>query len=85
MPAFSIKDEIMIQTTIKLHSSELNENLLIALQKLFADKTIRIDVTEMDDTEYLNSSPANRDHLLRVMQEIEAGESLVSVDMDDYS
>ena len=75
----------MIQTTIKLHSSELNENLLIALQKLFADKTIRIDVTEMDDTEYLNSSPANRDHLLRVMQEIEAGESLVSVDMDDYS
>ena len=74
----------MLQTTIKLHSSELNEKFLAALQQMFADKVIRIEVTEIDETEYLNSSTANREHLLPVMKEIDAGENLVSVKVAAY-
>ena len=70
-----------MQTTYQLHSSELNENFIIAIQHLFADKNIKIVVTEMDETTYLSSSSVNHEHLMQVIQDIEAGVNLQEVDI----
>ncbi len=54
---------------------------------MFANRQIQIEVTtldEMDETEYLDSSEANREYLLRAIADVEAGAELIAVDMDDY-
>ncbi len=74
-----------MQTTYQLHSSELNENFIIAIRHLFADKNIKIVVTEMDETTYLSSSSVNHEHLMQVIQDIEAGVNLQEVDIEAYA
>ena len=74
-----------MQTTYELHSSELNEKFIIAIKQLFADKNIQIVVTELDDTAYLSSSTANHEHLMQVIQDIEAGENLHEIDLEAYT
>lgn len=76
--------------TVKLHSDQLDQKFLTGLRQMFADRLIQIEVKtldeidEMDETVYLNRSPANRDYLLRAIADVEAGVDLVSVDMDQY-
>jgi PHD/YefM family antitoxin component YafN of YafNO toxin-antitoxin module len=41
---------------------------------------VEIEVSEVDETAYLLRSPANRDHLCRVIREVEAGTNLVKPD-----
>lgn len=74
-----------MQTTYELHSSELNEKFIITIKQLFADKNIQIIVTELDDTAYLSSSTANHEHLMQVIQDIEAGKNLHEIDLEAYT
>ena len=75
----------MMHTTYQLHSSELDENFVAAIKHLFVDKNIRIVVTEVDESAYLSSSEANHEHLLKVIQDIEAGKNLQEVDIEAYA
>jgi len=75
----------MMHTSYQLHSSELNESFVVAIRHLFADKNIRIVVTELDESAYLSSSEENHEHLLKVIQDIEAGKNLQEVDIEAYA
>lgn len=78
---------MMMNMTVTLHSDQLDQQFLIGLRQMFANRQIQIEVTtldEMDETEYLDSSEANREYLLRAIADVEAGAELIAVDMDDY-
>ena len=72
-------------TTYQLHSSELDEKFIVAIKHLFADKNIRIVVSELDETAYLASSSANHEHLMKVIEDIETGKNLREVDIEEYA
>lgn len=74
-----------MNTTYQLHSSELDNNFIVAIKHLFADKNIQIVVTELDESAYLSSSHANHQHLMQVIRDIEAGENLYEVDIESYA
>lgn len=74
-----------MHTTYQLHSSELDEKFLETIKQRFVGKNIKIVITELDDTSYLSASAANHDHLMKVIKEIDAGENLKAVDLEEYS
>ena len=74
-------------STYRLNADELDTHFLDALKTLFQNKTIEIVVTdvsdsEMDETEYLLSSDANRLRLLSAIENVKANRDLVTVDLD---
>ncbi len=61
-------------TTIELNATELNINLLEALKSMFQGQRIRLTVdVEMDETEYLNKSEANRLVLEKSIAQLRSG------------
>lgn len=76
-------------TLYKLNADELDDRFLESLKAQFQHKTIEISVCEAeqsseDETAYLLKSPANREHLLATIANVEAGSNLVSVDLADW-
>ena len=76
-------------TLYKLNADELDSRFLESLKAQFQHKLIEISVCEAeesseDETAYLLKSPANRDHLLAAIANVEAGDNLVSVDIADW-
>lgn len=71
-------------TTFHLDTtSELNTDFLKAIKTLFKNQRISVTVeAEMDETEYLMSSEANRLFLEKSMNQIKNGE-IVKVKFDD--
>lgn len=59
-----------MQTIYRLNARELDDQFLEALRTLFVDKEIEIIVTELDETTYLLSSPANRKRLLEAAEAV---------------
>ncbi len=71
-------------TTFHIKADELDESFLKALKTMFKKKYISIVVEEdMDETEYLLSSPANRRMLERNLKNAEAG-NVKEVNLDKY-
>ena len=75
-------------TTYRIHADELNGQFLKALKALFKNKQLEITVCEAseveeDETAYLMSTPANHEHLMRAIANINKRENLVSVSLDD--
>ena len=59
----------------RLNANQLDIKFLNSLKALFKDKTISIIVEEeMDETEYLLASEANRDMLLKSLEQAEKSE-----------
>ena len=70
-------------TTFHVEASELDSNFLKKIQSLFEDKKLIITVEEdMDTTDYLLSSEANRERLKQSIQEAKDGK-LISVSVED--
>jgi len=68
-------------TTYHLSANDLSVDFLKSLKSMYKGKTISITVEpEMDETEYLLSSDANRKMLLESIKQVENGE-LVKVDI----
>lgn len=87
-----------MQSVYRLHSDELDERLLNSIKLLFEDKMIEIKITdvsrsvqngnghtayEMDETDYLLSSSANRKRLLEAVENVKNGTNLVVVNLAD--
>ncbi len=68
-----------------LTEKDLNENFFQSLKAFVkGKKNIRIEIgEELDTTEYLMSSEANRKILQESIAQIERGEGLVKVSLDD--
>jgi len=72
----------------KLHADELDQRFLETLKSQFQDREIEIAVSEVtdsteDETAYLLRSPANRERLLRAIDNVAQGRDLKVVDLDD--
>ncbi len=64
-------------TIYKLNANQLNEDVLKSIKDAFKDKEIEITVTDViDETEYLLSSKANKEHIYRSIEEIEKGQGI---------
>jgi len=63
-----------MQTTIQLNSSQLDNNFLDAIKKLFNNQQIEIKIRSFDETDYLWSDEANRNHLKESMAEYNRGD-----------
>jgi len=65
-------------TTYQMDVNELTIEVMNSIKSAFKGKTINITVSEaFDETEYLLSTPANRDHLERSMKQAEEGKVVV--------
>jgi len=54
-----------MEALYKLKPNELNSIWIESIKKMFKDKTIIIKIsTDLDETDYLTSYPANEKHLL---------------------
>ena len=71
-------------STYHLQANELDDHFIRAIHQLFANKTIKIIVSEADETDYLMSSPANYAHLMEAIQHVKEGKELIPVNMEDY-
>lgn len=72
----------------KLRAEELDQRFLDTLRSQFQDREIEIAVCEAaesaeDETSYLLRSPANRDRLLRAIENVAQGRDLVAIDPGD--
>lgn len=72
-----------MQSTYRVRADELTADFLKALKHTYKNHEIEITVTDIvDETEYLLSTDANREHLLQAIKSIESGEGLVSMSVD---
>jgi len=67
---------------------DLDETFLDSLRKMFRGKEIEIVVSESaevedDETAYLLRSPANRERLLKAIENVANGRDLVTVDVGE--
>lgn len=66
--------------TYTMRPSELTVDFIRAIQSVFKDKEIEINIREVpDETDYLLSSPANKRHLYQSLKEAQEHERLVTV------
>ncbi len=72
----------------RMNVSELDNRFLETLRAMFRGKEIEISVSEAveseeDETAYLLRSPANREHLLKALDDLAQGRNLVAVGVDE--
>ena len=73
-----------MQTIYQINADEIDENILDSIRAQFRHKEIEIVVTERDETAYLLRSPANRDYLLRVVEDVEANRNLIAPEQEQF-
>lgn len=73
-----------MQTTYQIEADELDEKFVDSVKALFKHKKIEITVVELDETEYLLRSSANRENLLEAIDDIESGRNLIVPDQDRF-
>ena len=66
-----------METVYQLNTSELGSAFINSLKNAYPDQNIKITVREQDETEYLLSSPANREHLLKAIKDVEEGKNIL--------
>lgn len=67
-----------------VRADELDESFLAALKAMFKDKEIEIAVSERDETAYLLRSPANREHLLRAVADVESSQHITTPEQEQF-
>ncbi|MTF37968.1 hypothetical protein VKI21_11285 [Cyanobacterium aponinum UTEX 3222] len=72
-----------MQSIYRLKANELNDSFLEGLKTTFKDKDIEIIVSEVDETEYLFRSEANKERLLQAVENVKQRKNLVEVNLDD--
>ena len=73
-----------MQTIYQINADELDENLLASIKAQFKHKEIEIVVFERDETEYLLRSPANREYLLRTIQDVEENRNIIVPNQEQF-
>ena len=72
-----------MQTTYRLKASELDSNFLEGLKATYQNKEIEIIVYEIDETEYLFKSEANKQRLLQAKGNVDNKVNLVEVNLNN--
>ena len=70
--------------TYTISREELNVDFIEAIKRTFKTEKVLIQIDEvMDETEYLLSTPANKDFLEKSIQQVKNGE-VVKLDLEKY-
>jgi len=77
-----------METTYKIHANELNEAFIASIKTLFENQKLLISVQTIeddfeDDTAYLSSSSANKERLLKSIQNYEADKNLKKISWEN--
>lgn len=72
-----------MQSIYRLKANELDDRFLAGLKATYQDKEIEIIVCEVDETEYLSKSPANKQRLMEAIKNVENRTNLVEVGLED--
>jgi antitoxin YefM len=67
-----------------IKANELDEKFIEGIKTTFGEQEIEIVVSDMDETDYLLQSPANKERLLKAVQNVNRGENLVSYKTDAF-
>jgi antitoxin YefM len=62
-----------MEMTYRLNTSELGSGFINSLRVAYPDQDIEILVRQLDETEYLCSSPANRERLEKSIENVKRG------------
>jgi antitoxin YefM len=71
-----------MKATYRIKVNELDEKFIEGIKTTFGEQEIEIVVSDMDETDYLLQSPANKERLLKAIQNVNRGENLVSCKTD---
>lgn len=71
----------------RVHVDELDNRFLETLKTMFKHQEVEISVcestqSEEDETAYLLKSPANRERLLKAIENVARQQDLVTIDLD---
>ena len=72
-----------MQTSYRLNAKDLDRHFLDSVKALFQDKEIEILVYEVDETAYLSQSKVNQQRILNAIKNVENGENLVEVSLEE--
>ncbi len=71
-------------STYRLKADELSNDILNAIKNAFKHREIEITIQDIpDETDYLLGTTANKEHLLKAIDEIDNQENLVSVKIEN--
>jgi antitoxin YefM len=68
-----------MEAVFRLNTRELEASFITSLRDAYPDQNIEITVREQDETEYLCSSPANRERLETAIENVKQGK-IISFD-----
>ena len=76
-------------TIYRLKANDLDNHFLKSLKAMFKNKDIEIAVCETaqneeDETAYLLKSDANRERLLKAIENVDQNRNLVTVNLDEF-
>lgn len=74
---------MVMESSYRLTANELDENFIAGIKAAYKDKNIEIIVYEIDETEYLLGTEANKQRLLQSKKNIENRQNLVEIDLAD--
>lgn len=72
-----------MQTIYRLKASELDHHFLEGLKATFHDREIEIIVYEVNETDYLLKSDANKIRLLKAIENVNNRTNLVEVSLEN--
>jgi antitoxin YefM len=71
-----------MQSVHRLKANELDDRFLESLKAQWGDREIEIVISDADETAYLMSNEANRQRLLKAVNDIDQRHNLVEVDLE---
>ena len=73
-----------MQSSYRLKANDLYEKFIAGLKETYKDKDIEIIIYEVDETEYLLKSEANRRKLMQAKSNIENKNNLEEIDLQEF-
>ena len=72
-----------MKATYRIRANELDEKFIEGIKTTFGEQEIEIVVSDIDETNYLLQSPANKERLLKAIENVKQGENLVTISLEN--
>ena len=72
-----------METTIRINTDMLTQEIVDGIKKMFPHKTVDIIVQPADDTEYILSNPAYAKEITDRLEEYKAKKNVISIKADE--
>ena len=72
-----------MKSVYRLKANDLDTRFLEGLKTTYRDREIEIIVSEVDETEYLLKSEANKQKLIQAMENVEQHINLIEVNLEE--